>query len=68
MTEIHLLLWWVRSRMQRAAREHADEPSQVGASVVEWVLICVLAAALAAILGAALIRMVVTTANAVRTR
>ena len=61
MTQIDLVLWWMRSRLHQARGES-------GASVVEWVLICALVAVLAAVLSVALIRMVIETANTVRTR
>ena len=52
---------WARSVRVKAGRQR-------GASTVEWVLLCVLVAALAAVLSVALIRMVISTTNLVRTR
>ena len=65
MGEIQLLLVWARSVLT-AERGRAERTG--GASIVEWVLICVLVATAAAVLSIVLIRWVVSTTNTVRTR
>ena len=60
--ESQLVITWARAVLKDRPRRSA------GASTVEWILLCVLAAAVAAVLGAVLIRMVVSTTNLIRTQ